>query len=115
MSCPFPTPLGWTWGIGPCALRGAQFGTMKIGMLPAQLMLDFWKPFTMTPPKVLRYVNDKDGCRAELEGGQRIELSKEQWLQAIVKHFRPSQQAKDPIQAPIVEGPIYTNILDSEE
>ena len=71
----------------------------------------------MTPPKVLRYVNDKSGCRAELEGGQRIELSEDQWLGAIVKHFRQSQQAKDPVpaQAPIVEGPVYTSILDSEE
>ena len=71
----------------------------------------------MTPPKILRYVNDKSGCWAELEGGQRIELSEVQWRQAIVKHFRPSQQAKDPIlaQAPIVEGPVYTSILDSEE
>ena len=71
----------------------------------------------MTSPKVLRYTNDKSGCWAELEGGQCIELSEEQWLGAIVKHFRPSQQAKDPIpvQAPIAEGPVYTSILDSEE
>lgn len=71
----------------------------------------------MTLPKVLRYVNDKSGCRAELEGGQRIELTEAQWRQAIAKHFRPSQQAKDPalVQAPIAEGPVYTSILDSEE
>ena len=62
----------------------------------------------MTPPKVLRYVNDKDGCRAELEGGQRIELSAEQWLQAIVKHFRPHPQNADPV----AKGPVYGSILD---
>ena len=71
----------------------------------------------MTPPKVLRYVNDKSGCWAELEGGQRIELSEEQWRQAIAKHFKPSRQIEDPApaQAPIAEGPVYTSILDSEE
>ena len=71
----------------------------------------------MIPLKVLRYVNDKSGCRAELEDGQRIELSEAQWRQAIVKHFRPSRQIEDPVpvQAPIAEGPVYTSILDSEE
>ena len=62
----------------------------------------------MTPPKVLRYVNDKDGCRAELEGGQRIELSEEQWCQAIAKHFRPKGGE------PIAKGPTYGNILDGD-
>ena len=66
----------------------------------------------MTPSKVLRYVNDKDGCRAELEGGQRIELSKEQWLQAVVEHFRPGRQNEDPTGPLVVKGPTYTSILN---
>ena len=62
----------------------------------------------MTPSKVLRYVNDKDGCRAELEGDQRIELSEEQWRQAIAKHFRPKGGE------PVAKGPTYGNILDGD-
>ena len=62
----------------------------------------------MIPLKVLRYVNDKSGCWAELEGGQRVELSEGEWRQAIRKHFRPNWQGGEPV----AKGPTYANILD---
>lgn len=66
----------------------------------------------MTPPKTLRYVNDKSGCWTELEGGRRIELTELEWRKAIVEHFRPRPEQQK--AEPTIEGPAYGNILDDQ-
>ncbi len=39
-------------------------------------------------PRVLRYVNNVEGCWKELEDGSRVELSEREWRNALTRQFR---------------------------
>jgi len=39
-------------------------------------------------PRVLRYVNNAEGCWKELEDGTRVKLSEKEWQNALTRQFR---------------------------
>lgn len=44
-------------------------------------------------PRVMRYVNEADGCWRELEDGTREPLSDAEWVNALARHFKRGDRA----------------------